>query len=445
MKSLVIILLLAICMTFGLFAGGQGDSGIDTGPVTIEMMYQRNEFSEAQQEAFEAANPNITVEFFENNEQRLQAAIASGNPPHVIRGTSLDIPYFANRELLVALDNYILKSSLIDRGDLESVVDSYRFNVDTKKSGTGPLWGLPKDYSLFGDVLFRKDVFEEVGVPIPDSEGYMNYNEFYEILKALVAREGDTTLRWGFSGFINGAAETFLQLCLAQSDAEPLYSEDMKKVDIYGNPEAVKIIKWMLKVYKERIIFSVIDPAPSWGGAMLSQADGDPRVATYQFGYWAGAMFPPELKDGEAGYMITPYWGDKRVNGGSITGIMQMERGSDYEKESAWKLMEYYTAGEPAIGRASSGWGLPMLKSMRDLIPADAEYDRLRKDVTLNQLNRGEYVIINGNPYARNPVNTAWNRYLQEFLTGAIATEDEFIRQVETMANDLIAEGVSSM
>ena len=442
MKRIVFMLLgLLLAATTVMAAGDQQD---DTGPVTIEMMYQRNEFSEAEQAVFEEANPDITVDFFENDQNRLQASIAAGSPPHVTRATSLDVPYWAMRNLLVPLDDFIATSSIVREADLEAVVDTYRFDVDSLEHGTGPLWGLPKDYSLFGDVLYRKDILRDAGIPIPDPNTHISYEEFYSILQQVTVREGDTTIRWGYTSFAQDSIEIFLQLCLAQAGADTLYSADFTEVNLVDNREAVAIAEWFLKGLTDRVIPSPIDPAPSWGGAMLT-APEDPRVATYQYGYWAGAMFPPELKDQEAGYLITPLWGDVAVNGGSITGIAMMDRNNEREAEASWKLVEYYTGGEPAIARAGSGWGLPMLKSMRDLIPDETDFDVVRRDTTLNQLNRGEYYVTAGNPYARNPVNTAWTRFIQEYLTGSIATPREFLQSVEDLANELIDEGVSSL
>ena len=115
-----------------------------------------------------------------------------------------------------------------------------------------------------------------------------------------------------------------------------------------------------------------------------------------------------------------------------------------YMNDEAWKFMEYYHAGEPAITRATSGWGLPIQKSFRDMIPTDTELDRTRLEVTLNQLDSGRYYVINGNPWALEPINAIWNKYWGEVLNDTI-TFDDFLARVEKEVNDLIMDGLNTL
>ena len=48
--------------------------------------------------------------------------------------------------------------------------------------------------------------------------------------------------------------------------------------------------------------------------------------------------------------------------------------GSD--NDAAWKVFEWFMAGQPAHNRAASGWGLPVLRSLNHLIPDGAAFDQ---------------------------------------------------------------------
>lgn len=136
-------------------------------------------------EAFEAENPDIDIEFsffpwgpfFE----KLDAAYAAGDPPDVHRQDDDEIPFFAQRGVLLPLDDYL--AEYLNPEDLYwDTVESTAINgenyVSVPAVRVGQLW-------------YNKDMFEAAGVPLPPSsyEEAWTWDEFVEAATALTDAE----------------------------------------------------------------------------------------------------------------------------------------------------------------------------------------------------------------------------------------------------------------
>ena len=112
--------------------------------------------------------------------------------------------------------------------------------------------------------------------------------------------------------------------------------------------------------------------------------------------------------------------------------------------EAAWKVFEYYNAEEPAIERAKSGWGVPALKSMYDLMPNETDFDQQKRRVLQGELDL-ETPPVQFNPYLpATAVADLWIQYLEQALTGAM-TFDDLLENVEMEVNILIEEGIENV
>ena len=445
MKRLCILLVVLLVSATVAIAGGQGETEVierPDGVLTVTVGYNPNELSEDEVAAFEDKHPETDINQIAADYNTLLSSVAAGDPPELFRTAHTMLPYFAVRDLLNPIDSYIAASTAIQESDLEFAVNTFRYDKDNYVAGEGPLYGLPKDYSVIYDFFYRKDIFEEAGVALPSTTTPMSYDEFYAALEKLTVREGDRTVRWAYNGVLDEAPDQTLELLLAQM-GESLYADDeLKEVSLVDNPEAVEIARFLYDMAKNHLTNSPYDPEDAWLGGNL--AAENPRSAIYQFGYWAGAMYnAPEIVD-KFGYAPSPLWGDEWLNGGHVAGTMMFASEESYMNDEAWKFMEYYHAGAPAVARAESGWGLPIQKSFRELVPSSTELDRTRLEVTTQQLDSGNYYVINGNPWALEPVKTVWNKYWGQVLNDDI-TFDEFLARVEKESNDLILDGLNTL
>jgi multiple sugar transport system substrate-binding protein len=113
--------------------------------VTLTVMYASNELTKAHIADFESKNPDIRIQFIENDATRLNAMLTAGNPPDFVRGAAVGSANFAARGLSTNLDPYLDKSTVLKKSDLMSVNDSWRW--DGKRRGQGPYYGITKDWS----------------------------------------------------------------------------------------------------------------------------------------------------------------------------------------------------------------------------------------------------------------------------------------------------------
>jgi multiple sugar transport system substrate-binding protein len=67
-------------------------------------------------------------------------------------------------------------------------------------------------------------------------------------------------------------------------------------------------------------------------------------------------------------------------------------------KDAAWRVFEWFFGEGPAKARASSGWGIPTLKSLRPLMPAQEDYQKRVLKVQNAELKH--FSVIAYTPYA---------------------------------------------
>lgn len=130
---------------------------------------------------------------------KLSAAVSGGNVP--------DVFYLDSGSIANYVDNGIIKdiTEEVENADfdLDSIwkfgVDIYRY--DGKTPGKGALYGLPKDIGPFA-LGYNKDMFEEVGIPLPDKDKAYTWEEFLKISQELTKdTNGDGEVDQWASGF----------------------------------------------------------------------------------------------------------------------------------------------------------------------------------------------------------------------------------------------------
>ncbi|NEC92855.1 extracellular solute-binding protein, partial [Streptomyces sp. SID12501] len=129
---------------------------------------------------------------------KLQAAVAGNNVPDVfyIEQASLQ-SYVASGVLLDITDQ--VEASDVDLDNLwEYGVDSYRFDGTLQGTPEGRLYGLPKDIGPFS-FGYNKTMLEAAGIPLPDKDTPLTWEQFVEICKQLTTdTDGDGAVdQWG--------------------------------------------------------------------------------------------------------------------------------------------------------------------------------------------------------------------------------------------------------
>ncbi len=401
----------------------------------VVVMHFLHEFTEDHVKAFQEANPGITVEVVDGSDAtRFFAMYAAGSPPDVYRLQAPSIPGLLARKLLFDLTPYFESSELIDVADLAPANDYYKANSPLE-IGAGKIYGMCKDFSPDCTVFANKTLFEAAGLPIPDDTKAMTYTEIMEASKALTVFDGERLMQYGY-GYEGGWIDRFWMNILGET-GKSLYSAGYDKMNLTGDEDAKAVAKWFYDMAVEKVTPSPKNPSPSgWFGNDFIGA----TAAMAQYGFWFSAMAVGDANKDGAMMLPGPTWTGTRRNP-TVTATGAIMTSATQVPDAAWKVFEWYHAGQPSIDRASSGWGVPALKSQWALIPQGTDFQKqcfkvLQDELALNT------TPLQFNPFiGENVVKDLWNTNLDQALSGTISFDD-MLKNIETETNVAIKEGV---
>ena len=112
--------------------------------------------------------------------------------------------------------------------------------------------------------------------------------------------------------------------------------------------------------------------------------------------------------------------------------------------DATWAVFQWYNGEEPAIARAGSGWGVPGLKSMLDLIPQETDFQK-----QANKVLQGELALetppLQFNPFiGETVVSSSWSKYLDQVLRGEIDLPNA-LAGIESEVNSAIQDGITAI
>ncbi|WP_405728410.1 extracellular solute-binding protein [Streptomyces sp. NBC_01537] len=388
---------------------------------------------EDKQKAERALGMNLDIITFDVT--KLNAMLAGNNPPDVVRGVgATDVPYFAARDLMADLDPYFAKSDVLKPSDLAAANDVWRYDSEAKKQGTGPRYGMAKDYSQDCMFWYRTDLFEAAKLELPSDTEPLSCDEWLDLGKRLVKRRLGKVKVYGLSaGALNGPLTTFLWMTASAGGS--LFAEDLATVD-FSSPEALKALTWYLDYAKSDIGPSVVNPNPDGWDWPTYQAN---RMAMANDGYWFGGSIGGDAKVSEVSrFAPAPQLGSNRVSpcfGG--TGYW-VPKGAK-NKDAAWKYFEYYFGGKLAQDRATTGWGIPSLKSLVPKMPQDTAFHKQSYEVQQRELPY--FSVLPVSPYAQmDALNVVLTKVLPDAVKSGTAA-GKIADALNSRINDQLARG----
>ncbi|WP_328779679.1 extracellular solute-binding protein [Streptomyces canus] len=323
---------------------------------------------------------------------KLIAMMTNGNPPDLVRGVgAVDAPYYAARGVMEDLDPYFAKSSVLRPADLDPVNDLWRY--DGRTQGKGPRYGMAKDFSQDSMFWYNTALFDQADVDYPPELDPVTYEEWLDKAKRLTRRKnGQTTV---FGGSYNGVLTPSLLASLTVAAGGNLFTDDYSRVD-FTTPEARKALGWYIDYCRTKVGPSIIQPDPNtWDGPTF-QAN---RLAMSNSGYWLGGLINADKKLAPLSRLApAPYFeGGRRVSP-CQAGTGFWIPSTSHHKDAAWRVFEWFFGEAPAKARASGGWGIPTLKSLRPLMPAQEDYQK--RVLTVQEAELKHYSVIAFTPYA---------------------------------------------
>ena len=308
MKKLIAVFLIALMAMTTIFAGGSQESAASDGTTKLTFAvwdYTQNVYLAKAIEAFQAANPDITIEVQDTPAAdyitKLNTQLNGGSNVDLFLIKEADkTKTFYDRGQLASLSPYIEAAG----------IDMTAYNgTDANFTFDGQIYGMPlrtDQYVLF----YNKDIFDAAGVPYPDND--MTWTEFEEIAAQITTGEGANrkygayfhswnacVQNWGVQDgkhtIMSGDYEFFkpyYEMVLRMQDAgtcmsfAQIQASGLSYTDVFsqGLVGMLPMGSWLINTMVQRNLSGESDV--NWGVAVIPHAEDVPN------GYTVGATTP---------------------------------------------------------------------------------------------------------------------------------------------------------
>jgi len=293
------VLFLAVFLMIGAVLSGCSNGGSaggeDGGKKELTFMFSgqpiEQEAYKAVVKEFEKANPdvkvNVVVTAGDQYATKLQAAIAGRKIPDVFFYNPGQLKAYVNSNVLMDITKQVEGAENINLDDIwKSGVEKYRFDGET--IGQGAIYGLPKDLGPFA-LGYNKTMFEKAGVPLPDKDKPMTWDQFITISKQLTKdTNGDgKTDQYGTGFNVNWALQPFVW-----SNGADFVNEDHTKVTV-DDPKFVEALQYFADMQNKHKVTPSIGESQSLD---TYQRWLRGQLAFFPVGPWDMGTFEKELK-----------------------------------------------------------------------------------------------------------------------------------------------------
>jgi multiple sugar transport system substrate-binding protein len=406
------------------------------GHVVVMHHVKEGEFSDDMRKQFEAKYPGITVELVQDDLTKFYAMYAAGNPPDLVRVQAPSVPPYLARKMLYDLTPYFQSSKVIKPDDLAPANNYYKAE-DPLHVGSGKFYGMCKDWSPDFTLFAYKKPFTDKNIALPSTTKPLTYQETYDLGKQLAGFDGDRITMFGFDYPDTWVDRMWMNMLAETGDL--LFTADYSKIILSGNEKTKAILQYFFNHAKDKLgAVSSIVPSPNWIGDDFDKG----LVGLIMYGYWFSAMAETDITKDQVLMIPAPTWAGVRRDP-TMTATGMVMAAATKVPDAAWKVFEWYNGEEPSQTRASSGWGVPALKSQYSAMP-NTGFQAQVQTVLKAELD------LNTSPLQFNPylnettVSNAWFQYLQQAIKGDISF-DQMLTNIETDVNAAISDGQSAI
>ena len=318
-RFLPVVLALVLVLSYGL-VHAQNDVTIRVWTGSSSPV--EDDFKQGQVQAFEDANPGITVDLqiLPDYGTQIQTAFASGDYPEVFTVGQGDFPSRQDSGVLADGDSMI------------EAKDDFYPGLVSAFSADGDLYCAPKDFSTLG-LLYNKDLFDAANLDYPTSEWT------WDDLKSAAA-----TLTSGDVVGMSTAADYNRWLAFFYGNGGQLFDADGNVV--FNSPEGVAALDYYASFVTDGTGKTPADLNSGWNGEAFGQGKAAMTIeGNWAIGYLAENF--PDLKWGVAEIPIAPATGEH----GTLTFTECWAVGasaSGDKADAAWKLVNFFTGVDAA-------------------------------------------------------------------------------------------------
>lgn len=408
----------------------------DIKPGTITIMSPTGEISDDLVKGFEAAYPQLKVVQINTDATRLNAMLAAGNPPDVVRDAGTDVtPYIASQGLALNLDPYFAQSGVLKDSDILPVNDLWKW--DGTKQGSGSRYGIAKDWSQDAMWWYNTELWGKAGNAARKPTDPISYDELIDATKAMTNTSGGKTTTYGL-WYVTPDIDRIA--AMVATAGGKIISDDLGTID-FTSPEAQKALSWIVEAGKQGLGYSATNPSPDWDGPEMFAG----KQATACQGYWytgftesTAPAFESKLQ-----FNAAPLLGTTRISPSfGAVGFWIPAKAKNPGASFAW--LEYYCGGAGAKQRISAGDGLPSLRSMLPLLPQKTDFERACVATQNNELGYIQVVQV-ASPYAQNTaINTTLAKDFPAAISGSLSV-GKLADQLTTDVNALLTAGKKAL
>ena len=409
-------------------AGGAGASKVqDIKPGTLTIMSPTGEIGDDFVKGFQQAHPQLKITQINSDPTRLNAMLAAGNPPDLVRDAGTDVtPYIASQGLALNLDEYFAQSSILKESDIMPVNDVWKW--DGTKQGSGARYGIAKDWSQDAMWWYDTQLWSAAGLAARDPKSPISYDELLENAKKMTKASGGKTTMYGL-WYVTPDIDRIAAMVATAGGR--IISEDLATVD-FTSPEAIKALTWIVEAAKTGVGYSVTNPSPDWDGPEIIAG----KQATGCLGYWftGFAESTAPAFESKLQFNAAPLLGSTRISPSfGAVGYWIPAKAKNPGASFAW--LEWFCGGAGAKQRIAAGNGLPSLRSMLSLLPQRNDFERTCVATQNNELDHIQVVQV-ASPYAQ---NTAINTTLAKDFPQAISGSMSVAKLADTLTTDVNA------
>lgn len=446
LKKIIQVFSVTICFSFALSGCGGNDTAVNTNNKIqeIRMTYAVGELDGQSRdldiifENFYKEHPNCEI-VLEEGGTSLMAKIAANDAPDIIRAISIyDLPTYANRNIVMPLDDLLSKSELYNEDDIFPLcIDAFKF--DGKEFGKGSIYGLPKDWGTSG-LWVNKSMFESEGLEIPTIEKPLTYKKMAEYAEKLTRKDGNKISVYGLSDTmqVHVMAEKILNL-----QDNSMWSEDFSKTNMKDSVVR-SVFKFLYDLKVNGYMNSKLYPME--GNGVPEFAVG--KTAMNMSTLYAGSVYARNNAERTVDFddMIfcpSPVVDDSKPAIVTATPVGALISTSTKNKDLVFKCWEYIHLGELAERRAASGFNLPIKRSVAENTVIDSEFQSVNFEYAI-KLADLDYIFIRTNPYvSMTSISGVMEKYFTPLLYGQYEF-DEAMNLIESELQLLIDEGIAN-
>ncbi|OIJ22402.1 hypothetical protein BKP45_07130 [Anaerobacillus alkalidiazotrophicus] len=341
---------------------------------------------------------------------RLNAAITTGNLPDIITLESVHTASYVDAEILLSLDEYLD----------HHVIDSYLDAIVNAGSVGDHLYAL-QSFDLSAPVFYNVDLFEAAGIDIPADENgnwtldlAWSYDEFLENSKILRDYMGEEPVHM-FPD--NNGWQMYAHSPIIFSNDVQLVGENGLDTEGYLNSDnAIEAFNFINTLFREGIVSSTA----------RENAFALEKAAISFEGPWMVGVFPIEYPDLNWSLMPYPYGKEGHNSAPHGSWYVAATKNTKYPQLTA-ELVAHLTNKDSALAMEEAAGLIPGHKELLDSSETYGEYPR---KLMLDQLAQTKHVK------PKSPIFPVLEDILGDIVEGLALGTDS----VENLVNTAIAK-----